>query len=116
MSAGGSERGGAGQAGAHVGLGLVSLGLQTGDRVCILSQNNPEWLYTDLGVLGAAGVSSGIYPTDAPSQIAYIVNNCEAKFIFVEDDEQLDKVLEARDQMPSLVKAVVYDMASTAYQ
>ena len=76
-----------GERAKHVGLGLVSLGLQTGDRVCILSQNNPEWLYTDLGVLGAAGVTSGIYPTDAPSQIAYIVNNCEAKFIFVEDDE-----------------------------
>jgi len=99
-----------GERAKHVGLGLVSLGLEPGDRVCILSQNNPEWLYTDLGVLGAAGVTSGIYPTDAPTQITYIVNNCEAKFIFVEDEEQLDKVLEARGDMPSLVKAVVFDM------
>ncbi len=99
-----------GERARHVGLGLVSLGLKTGDRVCILSQNNPEWLYTDLGVLGAAGVTSGIYPTDAPNQIAYIINNCEAKFVFVEDEEQLDKVLEARSEMPTLIKAIVYDM------
>ena len=51
----------------HVGLGLVSLGLETGDRVCILSQNNPEWLYTDLGVLGASGVTSGSSSIVVPS-------------------------------------------------
>jgi long-chain acyl-CoA synthetase len=99
-----------GERAKHIGLGLISLGLEPGDKVCVLSQNNPEWLYTDMGVIGAAGVCSGIYPTDAPQQVAYIVNNCDAKFIFVEDEEQLDKVLEMRDEMPSLVRAVVYDL------
>lgn len=99
-----------GERAKHIGLGLASLGLEPGDRVCILSQNNPEWLYTDMGVLGAAGVCSGIYPTDSPSQISYISNNCDAKFIFVEDEEQLDKVLAKRDEMPSLIKTIVYDM------
>ncbi len=78
--------------------------------LCVLSQNNPEWLYTDMGVQGATGVCSGIYPTDSASQIAYLVNHCEARFIFVEDDEQLDKVLEKRAEMPSLVRTIVYDM------
>jgi long-chain acyl-CoA synthetase len=93
-----------------VGLGLVSLGLAPGDKVCVLSENNPEWLYCDMGVLGAGAVTSGIYPTDSLKQVAYIVNNCEARFIFVEDEEQLDKVLEARAAMPTLEKVFVFDM------
>ncbi|MDP6953324.1 MAG: long-chain fatty acid--CoA ligase [Alphaproteobacteria bacterium] len=93
-----------------LGLGLVKLGLEPGDKICVLSENNPEWLYADFGGICAGGVVSGIYPTDAPNQVAYIVENCEAKFLFVEDDEQLDKALEARDQMQGLVKVVVFDM------
>ncbi len=93
-----------------LGLGLVSLGLEPGDKVCVLSENNPEWLYADFGAICAGGVVSGIYPTDAPNQVAYIVENCQAKFLFVEDEEQLDKALEAREQMPGLVKVVVFDM------
>ena len=92
------------------GLGLAALGLEPGDRVCVLSRNNPEWLYVDLGTLGIGGVCAGIYPTDAPQQVAYIVNHCAAKFLFVEDDEQLDKALAVRADMPCLRKIVVFDM------
>ena len=92
------------------GLGLAALGLEPGDRVCVLSRNNPEWLYVDLGTLGIGGVCAGIYPTDAPQQVAYIVNHCAAKFLFVEDDEQLDKALAVRADMPCLSKIVVFDM------
>ena len=99
-----------GERAKHIGLGLIALGLEPEDRVCVLSQNNPEWLYTDMGTLGAAGVCSGIYPTDSPSQMAYIINNCDAKFIFVEDEEQLDKVLEMRAEMPSLIRTIIFHM------
>ncbi len=98
----------------HVGLGLIALGLRPGDRVCVLSRNNPEWLYVDLGVLGAGGVCAGIYPTDTPPQVAYVVGHCAASFLFVEDDEQLDKALEVRANMPSLMKIVVFDERAAA--
>ena len=93
-----------------VGLGLVSLGIELGDRICILSNNNPEWLYADMGALGVGAVSAGIYPTDAPSQVEYLINDCGAKVVFVEDDEQLDKVLQVRENTPSLIKIVVFDI------
>jgi long-chain acyl-CoA synthetase len=99
-----------GERAKYIGLGLTSLGLEPGDRVCVLSQNNAQWLYTDMGVLGAAGVCSGIYPTDSATQVAFLVNHCEARFIFVEDEEQLDKVLERRAEMPSLMRTIVFDM------
>ncbi|MDP6516345.1 MAG: AMP-binding protein, partial [Alphaproteobacteria bacterium] len=99
-----------GETARWVGMGLVALGVESGDAVCILSNNNPEWLFADMGALGVGAVSVGIYPTDSPAQVAYVVGDCQAKVILVEDDEQLDKALTVREQVPSLVKIVVFDM------
>jgi long-chain acyl-CoA synthetase len=93
-----------------IGMGLISLGLQPGDCVAILSDNNKEWLFCDLAVLCAAGISTGIYPTDSPAQVEYLVNDCKAKFLFVENEEQLDKILAVRERTPHLKKIVVFDM------
>jgi long-chain acyl-CoA synthetase len=93
-----------------IGLGLVSLGLARGDVVAILSENNREWVATDIAAICAGGVSCGIYPTDAAKQVEYIVNDSRAKFLFVENEEQLDKFLAGRERMPSLKKVVVFDM------
>jgi long-chain acyl-CoA synthetase len=102
-----------GEYGEHakaVGMGLIALGLEPGERVAILSDNNKEWLHCDLGTLCAAGVSTGIYPTDSPAQIEYLVNDSDAKYLFVEDEEQLDKILAVRGRTPGLRKIVVFDM------
>jgi long-chain acyl-CoA synthetase len=93
-----------------VGMGLMALGLAPGERVAILSENNKEWLYCDLGTLCAAGISTGIYPTDSPAQVEYLVNDCDARFLFVEDEEQLDKILAVREGTPGLKKIIVFDM------
>jgi long-chain acyl-CoA synthetase len=94
----------------HTGLGLVALGLRPGDVVSIIAENRPEWLYTDMGTLAVAGVTNGIYTTDAPRQVEYIVNDSGSRFFFAENEEQLDKILEVRARCPQLVKIVVYDM------
>jgi len=94
----------------EIGCALADIGFGQGDVGCVLSNTNKEWLYADLGVLGAGGVSTGIYPTDAASQVEYLVNNCGAKVIFVEDEEQLDKVLAVRERCPSLQQIVIFDM------
>ena len=60
----------------------------------------------------AGGVSSGIYPTDAAKQVAYLVNDSRTRVLFVEDDEQLDKALEARSQCPTLERIVIFDIDS----
>jgi long-chain acyl-CoA synthetase len=92
-----------------IGLGLVSLGLKRGDVVSILSEDNKEWIYTDLGVQSVGGISSGVYTTDSAKQLAYLVNDSDSRFLFVENDEQLDKFLSVKDQMPGLTKVIVYD-------
>ncbi|TMQ18032.1 MAG: long-chain fatty acid--CoA ligase [Candidatus Rokuibacteriota bacterium] len=93
-----------------VGSGLVVLGLRPRDVVSIIAENGPEWLYTDLGTMSVAGVTNGIYTTDSPRQVEYIVNDSGSRFFFAENEEQLDKILEVRGRCPQLVKIVVYDM------
>ncbi|MFT6648855.1 AMP-dependent synthetase/ligase [Pseudophaeobacter arcticus] len=92
-----------------IGLGLVSLGLRRGEVVSILSEDRREWLYTDMGVQGVGGIASGVYTTDSASQLAYLVNDSGSRFLFVENDEQLDKYLEIADQVPDLAKVIIYD-------
>ena len=92
-----------------IGLGLLSLGLRRGEVVSILSEDNKEWLYTDLGVQSVGGIASGVYTTDAAAQLKYLVNDSDSRFLFVENDEQLDKYLSVRDEMPGLAWVIVYD-------
>ncbi|MEK7372128.1 MAG: AMP-binding protein, partial [candidate division NC10 bacterium] len=94
----------------EIGMGLAALGFAPGECGSILSNTKREWLYADMGLLGAGGVSSGIYPTDAPEQVEYQLADSRSTFIFVEDEEQLDKVLEVRARLPLLRKIVVFDM------
>ena len=89
--------------------GLISLGLKRGDVVSILSEDNKEWVYCDLAVQCAGGVASGIYTTDSASQLSYLVNDSDSRFLFVENDEQLDKFLTVRDEMPGLAKVIVFN-------
>ena len=90
--------------------GLLSLGFERGECASILANTVVEWVWADLGVLSAGGISNGIYPTDAASQVQYLCEDSRTTVLFVEDDEQLDKALEVRAQLPGLRKIVVFDM------
>jgi long-chain acyl-CoA synthetase len=82
--------------GAHVhrvAAALLAFGLSPRENVAVLGDNRPEWLYCHLGIQTAGGATVGIYPTSAPEQIRYLLEHCEARLIFVDNEEQLDKVL-----------------------
>ena len=98
----------------EIAMGLASLGFETGDCASILSNTVVEWVLADLAVLSAGGVSNGIYPTDAPSQVHYLCEDSRSTILFVEDEEQLDKALEVRAQLPLLRWIVVFDMEGLA--
>lgn len=90
--------------------GLLSLGFARGECASILANTVVEWVWTDLAVLSCGGVANGIYPTDAPPQVQYLCDDSRTTVLFVEDDEQLDKALEVRSQLPGLRQIVVFDM------
>lgn len=99
-----------GQAVREIAHGLMALGFAPKDTASILSNTTIEWVLADLAVLSAGGVANGIYPTDAPEQVHYLCEDSRTSVLFVEDEEQLDKALAVRDQLPLLKKIVVVDM------
>jgi long-chain acyl-CoA synthetase len=100
-----------GAAAREVGLGLITIGLAPGEVVAILANTRKEWLYADFGCLGAAGVTNGIYPTDSAGQVEYLSRDSDTRYVVVEDEEQLDKLLEVRERLPGLRKIIVIDTA-----
>ena len=99
-----------GTAVSEIAAGLLVLGFNKGDCASILANTVVEWVWADLAVLSCSGVSNGIYPTDAQSQVQFLCEDSSTTILFVEDDEQLDKALEVRAQLPKLRKIVVFDM------
>ncbi len=94
----------------YFGLGLLSMGLERKDKVSILSENNPEWLYADIGSQAMGGIVVGVYPTNVAPQVEYILAHSQSKFVVVGDQEQTDKVLEVKGRLPDLEKIIVIDM------
>ena len=99
-----------GEAARNAGQGLMAMGLERGDVVSILSETNKEWMFADLGAICAGASSSGVYTTDSAKQLEYIVNDSRSAFLFVENEEQLDKYLQVRDRVPTLRKVVIMDL------
>ena len=95
---------------SEISGGLISLGFAAGECASILANTAVEWVWADLAVLSSGGVSNGIYPTDAASQVQFLCEDSSTTILFVEDDEQLDKALEVRANLPRLRKVVVFDM------
>ncbi|MGV8081262.1 MAG: AMP-dependent synthetase/ligase [Syntrophales bacterium] len=91
-------------------LGLHALGVRRGDRVAIIGENRPEWLYSALGTLAAGGTFVGIYTTNPVAECEYVVGHSESVVYICEDEEQLDKALVFRERTPTLRKLVVWDM------
>ncbi len=98
------------QAVSEIANGMLSLGFAKSQVASIASNTNIDWLLCDLAILSCAGVSNGIYPTDAASQMQYLCEDSSTCLLFVEDDEQLDKALQIRQELPGLLKIVVFDM------
>lgn len=88
-------------------LGLVSLGLKRGERVSIVGDNDRQYLWADLAIMAAGGVTVGIFTDAAPNEMEYVIGHSEAVFAMAKDQEQCDKLLEIRDKLPN-VKNVIY--------
>ena len=90
-------------------LGLVSMGFERGDTVAIIGDNRPEWVYAELAAQSAGGKSIGIYQDSIVKEVAYIITHSDAKFLIVEDQEQVDKVIELWPELHTVEKVIYYD-------
>jgi long-chain acyl-CoA synthetase len=93
----------------YFSLGLISLGLEQGDVVSIIGDNEPEWFWGEFATQAARGIVTGIFVDSIPSEVKYIVAHSGAKFAIANDQEQVDKFLEIRDEVPLLEKVIYWD-------
>ena len=91
------------------GLGMRALGLSEGGHVAILSDNRIEWILAQLGAGLVGAVAIGVYPTSPANEVAYVLGHAEAEIVVCEDQEQVDKVLERRAELPKLRHVVVIE-------
>jgi len=89
--------------------GLRKLGLEKGDRVCIFSKTRFEWTLADIATLAAQGIVVPIYESNTATQAQYIVENSEAKVIFVENVAQYKKIKSVADKLPKLEQVILFD-------
>lgn len=85
-----------------VGHALLSLGVEPGDRVAVLSENRREWLFCDIGITSTRAATVGLYPTNPAPEVRHVLADSGSRLVFVEDQEQLDKVLDVIDDLPDL--------------
>lgn len=94
------------------GLGLLELGLERGDKVALISNNRPEWVISDLGILSSGCIDVPIYPTITEEDYEYIFNNAEIKLCFVSDEELYNKVNSIKAKVPTLQAIYSYNELS----
>ena len=90
-------------------LGLIDLGVQAGERLCILGNTRPDWTYADMAATSAGAVVVPIYQTNSPEECLWVISDSGATTIIVEDEAQLAKIVEISDQVPDLRTVVIID-------
>ena len=93
----------------YLASALIDFGVNKGDKVAVHSENRPEWFVSDLGIQAAGAVTVGLYPTNPKSEVEYLLGHSETVILFAEDQEQVDKALAVRENLPSLKKIVYFD-------
>ncbi len=86
--------------------GLLSLGVEPGDRVSIHSEDRPEWMILDMAAVAVRGITVGLYPTNPPAEVEYLLADSGSVIHFAEDQEQVDKWLEVSESVPQLRKVL----------
>ncbi|HEV3283885.1 MAG TPA: long-chain fatty acid--CoA ligase, partial [Solirubrobacteraceae bacterium] len=98
----------------EIGLGLIDLGIEAGERVSILANTRPEWSYADLAATSAGTIVVPIYQTNSPEECHWVLSDSEACAVVCENEEQLAKIAAIRDRLPSLRTVIVMDPPSGA--
>ena len=93
----------------YVGCALNFFGIGKSDKVAIHSENRPEWLISDIGAQAIGAISVGLYPTNPPAEVKYLLGHSESQILFAEDQEQVDKALEVLQDLPDLKKIIYFE-------
>lgn len=90
-------------------LGLIALGIKKDDKIANMSPNRPEWNFVDFAVMQIGAVHLPLYPTLSEADLKFIINDAEAKVIFVADVELLEKIKRVKNECPTLQHIFTYN-------
>ena len=93
----------------NLGLAMISMGIQPGDRIAIFSANSPEWQMTDMTAVSIGAVDVPLYATITPKQAEYIIKDSGSRIVFVGTEDHLNRVLQVKGNLPDLMKIVTLD-------
>ena len=93
----------------YFSLGFISLGMEPGDKVSVLGESKPQWFWAELATHAALGTVVGIFIDCLPAEVKYYVEDSESKFVVTDDQEQVDKLLQIKDELPLLKKVIFWD-------
>jgi long-chain acyl-CoA synthetase len=96
-------------------MGLVALGFERGDMMAILGDNDPHWFWAELAAQAAGGAVTGIFSSSAPNEVKYLMEHSDSKFAVAQDQEQVDKILQIKDELPLLKKVIYWDPKGLRY-
>jgi long-chain acyl-CoA synthetase len=96
----------------HIALGLADLGLQSGDRVALISENRPEWSIADLAILSLGAVTVPIYTTQSVEQIQFILEDSGTRTLLISGGRVLKHARKGFEGVPNLEHVVVFDAKS----
>src|SRR4051794_28835478 len=93
----------------EIAQGLIELGLQAGDRACVLANTRPEWTFASFGISSAGGVVVPIYPTNSPKECQWVAGDSSAKVVIAEDADQAAKIEKVRGELGDLEHVVLIE-------
>jgi len=93
----------------YFSLGLLHLGMERGDKVAILGENKPEIYWAELAVQAAGGTAVDIYTDCTPPEVKFFIADADSRFVVAHDQEQVDKLLQIKDDLPLLQKVIYWD-------
>jgi len=99
------------------GLGLASIGLKRGEHVGIVTNNLPEWLFTELGSHAIGAITLNLFASAVTEELCFALNRIQAAYVIVQDQEQVDKLLEGRDRLACIRRVIYIDPTGmTSYE
>jgi len=93
----------------NVALGFLALGLKRGENIGIITDNHPEWLFSELGAQAIGAITVNLFTSSVAKELATMMNRFQATFVVVQDQEQVDKLLEVKEQLPHVRKVIYID-------
>ena len=93
----------------RLSMGMIKLGMKRGDKVCVIGDNDPQYFWAQLAVQSGGGISVGIFTDSTPAEIQYIAAHSDAAFVFAKDQEQCDKLLDIRQEVPTVQRVIYWD-------